>query len=42
MSVLLLGILGYSTTSYIASGFICYLLTKAPLKGNNLQKLLKL
>lgn len=42
MSALLLAILGYSTASYIGSGSICYLLTKAPLNNNNLDKLLKL
>jgi len=42
MSALLLAILGYSTASYIGSGSICYLLTKAPLNQNNFDKLLKL
>lgn len=42
MSALLLAILGYSTASYIGSGSICYLLSKAPLSSNNLQKLVKL
>lgn len=42
MTALLLAIFGYSTASYIGSGSICYLLAKAPLKNNNIQKLLKL
>lgn len=42
MSALLLAIFGYSTASYIGSGSICYLLTKAPLNQNNFDKLLKL
>jgi hypothetical protein len=42
MSGLLLVILGYSTASYIGSGSICYLLSKALLSSNNLQKLVKL
>ncbi len=42
MSGLLLAILGYSMASYIGSGSICYLLSKAPSSTNNLQKLVKL
>jgi len=42
MSGLLLAIFGYSTASYIGSGSICYLLSKALSSKNNLPKLVKL